>query len=77
MLGVFGLLIPQAIPAVPQAKSDAGDRAARRSARAFLVLLIVRAVRTYLLTRRGADLTVAVGCAWLGITLYANLSSAR
>ena len=26
-----------------------------------------------MLTRRAADLTVAVGCAWLGVTLYANL----
>jgi putative nucleotidyltransferase with HDIG domain len=30
-------------------------------------------VRTFLLTRRGADLTVALGCAWLGVTLYAYL----
>jgi putative nucleotidyltransferase with HDIG domain len=27
-----------------------------------------------MLTRRGADLTVALGCAWLGVTLYANLA---
>ena len=26
-----------------------------------------------MLTRRAADLTVAVGCAWLGVTLYAKL----
>ncbi len=26
-----------------------------------------------MLTRRIADLTVALGCAWLGVTLYANL----
>ncbi len=30
-------------------------------------------MRTYRLTRRAADLTVALGCAWLGVTLYANL----
>ena len=39
----------------------------------FLAPLIIRAVRTYLLTRRVADLTVALGCAWLGVTLFANL----
>ena len=39
----------------------------------FLALLILRAVRTYMLTRRAADLTVAVGCAWLGVTLYSQL----
>ena len=38
-----------------------------------LLLLIARAVRTWRLTRRAADLTVALGCAWLGVTLYANL----
>ena len=26
-----------------------------------------------MLTRRGADLTVALGCVWLGVTLYSNL----
>ena len=30
-------------------------------------------MRTFRLTRRAADLTVALGCAWLGVTLYANL----
>ena len=64
VLGLIGLAIPEAVPAVPQAQVAPGDRPAgrrRRSAR----LLIVRAVRTYLLTRRAADLTVALGCAWL------------
>jgi len=32
---------------------------------------IVRALRTALLTRRAADLAVAVGCAWLGAALWA------
>jgi HD-GYP domain-containing protein (c-di-GMP phosphodiesterase class II) len=39
----------------------------------FLAILIARAVRTYTLTRRAADLTVALGCCWLGVTLYSNL----
>ena len=65
--------MPESVPAVPQAKSAPGHRACSSSARGFLALLIVRAVRTYLLTRRCADLTVALGCAWLGVTLYANL----
>ena len=38
-----------------------------------LALLIYRALRTYMLTRRFADLTVAVGCVWLGVTLWSNL----
>ena len=60
------------IPAVPKAKSTPAD-CCSASAAPCLLLLIVRAVRTYLLTRRAADLTVALGCAWLGVTLYANL----
>jgi putative nucleotidyltransferase with HDIG domain len=38
-----------------------------------LLVLVVRALRTYTLTHRTADLAVAVGCVWLGIALYANL----
>ena len=38
-----------------------------------MALLIFRALRTATLTRRAADLAVAVGCAWLGAALYANL----
>jgi HD-GYP domain-containing protein (c-di-GMP phosphodiesterase class II) len=72
VLGLVGLGFPQEIPAVPQAKSTPSDLLFGVGATA-LGLLILRAVRTYRLTRRAADLTVALGCAWLGITLYANL----
>jgi HD-GYP domain-containing protein (c-di-GMP phosphodiesterase class II) len=72
VLGVIGLALPDAIPAVPQAGSAAAIGLLVPGA-AFLALLIVRAVRTYMLTRRAADLTVAVGCVWLGVTLHANL----
>jgi HD-GYP domain-containing protein (c-di-GMP phosphodiesterase class II) len=72
VLGLVGLSMPEAIPAVPQAKS-APAIALLVAGAACLALLIVRAVRTYMLTRRSADLTVALGCAWLGVTLYANL----
>jgi putative nucleotidyltransferase with HDIG domain len=64
--------MPEAIPAVPQAKS-APALVLLLVGAACLALLILRAVRTYTLTRRSADLTVALGCAWLGVTLYANL----
>ncbi|MBE2315042.1 HD-GYP domain-containing protein [Solirubrobacter sp. CPCC 204708] len=70
--GVFGLLNPTVLPAVPQAKSS--PALLLLFAGAFcLGLLIIRAVRTYLLTRRGADLAIALGCAWLSVTLWANL----
>jgi putative nucleotidyltransferase with HDIG domain len=38
-----------------------------------LILLVVRALRTYSLTLRVADLAVALGCVWLGVAVYANL----
>ena len=72
MLGVIGLGLPNAIPSVPKA-GTAPAVALLVVGGGFLALLIVRAARTYMLTRRAADLTVAVGCAWLGVTLYANL----
>jgi putative nucleotidyltransferase with HDIG domain len=60
------------VPAVPQPKSGPaiGLLAAGLMS---LLLLMVRALRTYTLTHRTADLAVAVGCAWLGVALYANL----
>jgi putative nucleotidyltransferase with HDIG domain len=72
IFGLIGLSMPSAIPAVPQAKS-APALVLLVIGAACLGLLIVRAVRTYMLTRRSADLTVALGCAWLAVTLYANL----
>jgi HD-GYP domain-containing protein (c-di-GMP phosphodiesterase class II) len=71
-LGVFGMTFPQDIPAVPKPNSQPSDVLFGLGGTALL-LLIARAVRTYRLTRRAADLTVALGCAWLGVTLYANL----
>jgi len=73
MLGLIGLSMPESIPAVPQAKSTPALLLLGCGS-AFLAILILRALRTYMLTRRGADLTVALGCAWLGVTLYANLA---
>jgi HD-GYP domain-containing protein (c-di-GMP phosphodiesterase class II) len=72
LLGLVGLSMPEAVPAVPQTKS-ASAIALLIVGGGCLALLTVRALRTFMLTRRGADLTVAIGCVWLGITLYANL----
>src|SRR3954468_22558348 len=71
-LGVTGTLFPQEIPAVPTVGSTPANVLFGLGG-TCLLLLIARAVRTYRLTRRTADLTVAVGCIWLGVTLYANL----
>lgn len=70
--GLYGLLNPTVMPSVPKAKSNPAIGLLIAGA-GFLVVLTVRAGRTYLLTRRAADLTVALGCVWLGVTLVANL----
>jgi hypothetical protein len=75
-LGLFGLLDAAAVPSVPAPKS-APALALLAAGAACLAVLIVRALRTALLTRRAADLAVAVGCAWLGAALYANLVLGR
>jgi putative nucleotidyltransferase with HDIG domain len=71
-LGTLGLLVPSAVPAVPQA----------RSAPAIVLLVIgilllavptVRAARTHALTGRSADLLVAAGCLWLAVALVPQL----
>jgi HD-GYP domain-containing protein (c-di-GMP phosphodiesterase class II) len=70
--GFYGLSNPSVVPAVPQPRS--GPAVALLLAGAgFLSILILRALRTFMLTRRWADLTVALGCCWIGVTLYANL----
>jgi putative nucleotidyltransferase with HDIG domain len=71
-LGIFGLLDAAAVPAVPAPRS-APALTLLAAGGACLAVLLVRALRTALLTRRAADLAVAVGCAWLGAALYANL----
>jgi putative nucleotidyltransferase with HDIG domain len=72
VLGASALIDPTIVPAVPQPKSAPAIGLLIAGAISLLVL-VVRAVRTYTLTQRTADLAVAVGCAWLGIALYANL----
>jgi HD-GYP domain-containing protein (c-di-GMP phosphodiesterase class II) len=70
--GIYGLANPSAIPAVPKPKSTAA-LVLLAAGWALLGVLVLRAARTYMLTRRWADLTVALGCVWLGVTLFVNL----
>jgi putative nucleotidyltransferase with HDIG domain len=72
-LGLFGMTHPTDVPKVPQPRSAAA-LALLAAGAACLLLLIWRAARTAMLTRRAADLAIAVGCVWLGATLYANLA---
>src|SRR3954451_6157124 len=71
-LGAVGLLVPSAVPNVPQAGS-APAIALLVVGAMFFALLAFRAVRTYTLTRRATDLLVSVGCVWLAWALVPQL----
>jgi HD-GYP domain-containing protein (c-di-GMP phosphodiesterase class II) len=67
-LGMTGMLIPSLVPSVPAAGSDEAVVALALGF-VFYGLLLVRTVKTYLLTRRPADLAVVVGVAWMTASL--------
>src|SRR5919197_4780802 len=67
-LGVIGLAVPRLVPSGPAPGSTPACLALIAGAALFSVLLL-RALKTYLLTRRGADLVVVIGIAWLTAAL--------
>jgi putative nucleotidyltransferase with HDIG domain len=67
-LGAIGMLFPSVVPAVPETKSTEA-LALLAVGMTLFALLILRALRTYLLTRRRADLVVTVGIVWLASAL--------
>jgi HD-GYP domain-containing protein (c-di-GMP phosphodiesterase class II) len=67
-LGALGLLVPSAVPNVPAPQSTEAYVVLTVGLTLF-ALLTWRAVRTYLLTRRRADLVVAIGIFWLASAL--------
>ena len=71
-LGAVGLAVPGAVPDVP----ETGGPAALVTLAAGLALyglVAMRAIKTYLLTRRLADLAVVIGIGWLAAALVAAL----
>jgi HD-GYP domain-containing protein (c-di-GMP phosphodiesterase class II) len=72
-LAGIALTNPAIVPEVPTAGSDAAY-ALLACGLSFCILLTHRATRTFWLTRRPADLLVAVGCIWLGVALVAQLA---
>ncbi len=67
-LGGLGMAMPTLLPKVP----TPGGTAALITlgfGSVFFALLLARALKTYLLTRRRADLAVVVGLAWLTLAL--------
>ena len=73
MLGVIGLARRRTRSRPSRRRAPPRPSSCSSSAAAFLALLILRAVRTFMLTRRAADLPVAVGCVWLGVALSPQL----
>ncbi len=71
-LGLAAIAQPGLVPSVPQPRSTAAW-VVLCFGLAFYGVLFWRALRTYRLTHRGADLLVAVGIAWLAAALPAAL----
>jgi putative nucleotidyltransferase with HDIG domain len=67
-LGIAGMAIPSLVPAVPEPTSAPAVIALFIGV-FFYAVLIMRALKTYLLTQRLADLAVVVGVAWLAAAL--------
>jgi putative nucleotidyltransferase with HDIG domain len=67
-LGIVGMTFPNIVPPVPAPASPAATVMLAVGAFLFAVL-VLRALKTYLLTRRSADLAVVVGVAWLTAAL--------
>jgi putative nucleotidyltransferase with HDIG domain len=67
-LGAIGMLIPSAVPGVPEPGSPAALTLLVVGV-AFYGVLGLRALRTFLLTRRRADLLAAVGIVWLAAAI--------
>jgi putative nucleotidyltransferase with HDIG domain len=72
-LGMSAIFFPTLVPPVPAANSPEALITLALSLLLF-VMLGARALRTFLLTRRGSDLVVAVGIVWLGTSLVAALT---
>lgn len=71
-LGTAAALEPALVPAVPEPRSPAA-LVVLGFGLACYALLCLRALRTFLLTRRTGDLLVAVGIVWLAAALAAAL----
>jgi HD domain-containing protein len=67
-LGFIGLAVPHVVPSVPTPGSRPAWAALIVGA-ALFSLLLLRALKTYLLTHRAADLVVVIGIAWLTAAL--------
>jgi HD-GYP domain-containing protein (c-di-GMP phosphodiesterase class II) len=67
-LGAIGMLMPSVVPDVPEPGSPVA-LVGLAAGLFFYAVLILRALKTYLLTRRASDIVVLVGLAWLTAAL--------
>jgi len=72
-LGASALFLPRLVPPIPRPASTAAQ-ALLALGLLLYGLLVWRALRTYLLTRRAADLAVVVGIVWLATALASMLT---
>jgi hypothetical protein len=72
-LGVTGFVLPQLVPPVPTAHSPSA-LAVLAGGLVIFTVIVLRAFRTCLLTRRGADPVVTVGVIWLATALVPALT---
>jgi HD-GYP domain-containing protein (c-di-GMP phosphodiesterase class II) len=70
--GLVGMLAPDVLPSVPEPRSPAAITLLVAGF-AFFLWPAVRAVRTFTLTRRLADLLVVLGITWLAVALVPQL----
>ena len=73
VLGISALVVPSLVPAVPETGAPAAY-ALLGAGLCLFALLGVRAVRTWQLTRRPADLVNVVGLTWLAMSLCVQLT---
>jgi HD-GYP domain-containing protein (c-di-GMP phosphodiesterase class II) len=71
-LGALAVATPSIIPSVPAPLSPAA-LALLAAGISFFALLFLRALRTFRLTHRSADLVVAIGIVWLAAALVPSL----
>ena len=71
-LGLVGILVPDSVPAVPETGSTPAV-VLLVVGLCFFATVTLRAVRTFTLTRRRADLVVVVGLVWLAVALISQL----
>jgi hypothetical protein len=72
VVSAIGMAAPQLVPGIPEPRSTAAI-VLLVAGLLFYGILALRALRTFLLTRRHADLAVVCGIAWLATALFAAL----